>query len=216
MPEAAVVWKDFRFDILRTEVTNMHIGMIAYTNYEYDPRVRREAEALAARGDTVDFLCLKEEDDPPSKILAGVRLLHLKIRRYRGDNGLRYLLSYLRFFVHATLRIGLEHARNRYAIVHVHTMPDFLVFSAVIPKILGAKVILDVHDLTPELYGTKFGTGRKVRLVKFLTFVERRSVAFAHRAIAVHKPHLDALVRHGNPAGKFFVLLNTPDQKIFQ
>ena len=36
------------------------ICMIAYTFYSRDPRVRREAEALAGRGDSVDFICLKE------------------------------------------------------------------------------------------------------------------------------------------------------------
>ena len=30
-------------------------------------------------------------------------------------------------------------------------MPDFLVFSALIPKLLGAKVVLDLHDPMPEL-----------------------------------------------------------------
>ena len=45
--------------------------------------------------------------------------------------------------------------------------------------------------------------------------MERCSIGFADRAIAVHKPHLDALVRHGNPAGKFIILLNLPDPKIF-
>jgi len=193
----------------------MHIGMIAYTNYEYDPRVRREAESLAARGDRVDFLCLREINGLRTRTLTGVRLLYLNAGKYRGENTFRYLLSYFRFFVHATYRIAVEHARHRYDIVHVHTMPDFIVFSALIPKIFGAKVVLDVHDLTPELYASKFAAGRRVRVIQFLTFVERCSIAFAHKAIAVHRPHLEALVSHGNPRDKFFVLLNTPDEKIF-
>jgi glycosyltransferase involved in cell wall biosynthesis len=193
----------------------VHIGMIAYTNYRRDSRVRREAEALAACGDTVDFLCLKENDGSRDGILSGVRLVYLNISQYRGDSTLRYMLSYLTFFLLATFRIALEHAKNRYEIVHVHTMPDFLVFSAIIPKLFGAKVILDVHDLMPELYASKFGAGRASRAVKFLTFVERCSIAFAHGAIAVQKPHLDALVSHGNPPEKFLTLLNTPDERIF-
>ncbi len=194
----------------------MNIGMIAYTNYERDARVRREAEALAARGDKVDFLCLRDGEGPGAKIVSGVRLIRLNVRQYRGESTVRYILSYLRFFVRATIMITIQHIRKGYAIVHVHTMPDFLVFCAAIPKIFGAKVILDVHDLTPELYASKFGVGRKPRVIRFLTFVERCSIAFADRAIAVHKPHLEALQSHGNPSGKFSVLLNTPDQRLFE
>lgn len=193
----------------------MNIGMIAYTDYAHDPRVRREAEALVARGDSVDFLCLKDKKGTRIAHLSGVRLVFLNVGKYRGDNVGKYILSYLWFLLNATVRMAIEHARHPYQIIHVHTMPDFLVFSAIIPKMFGAKVVLDVHDLTPELYATKFGIGRCGLLVRLFTFVERRSVSFAHRAIAVHKPHLSALVSHGNPAKKFFVLLNTPDQRWF-
>jgi hypothetical protein len=30
-------------------------------------------------------------------------------------------------------------------------MPDVLVFSSLVPKLLGAKVVLDLHDPMPEL-----------------------------------------------------------------
>ena len=53
----------------------MHIGMIAYTEYYRDSRVKREAEALTARGDEVDFLCLKSDNCARTRFLSGVRLL---------------------------------------------------------------------------------------------------------------------------------------------
>jgi glycosyltransferase involved in cell wall biosynthesis len=90
-----------------------------------------------------------------------------------------------------------------------------MVFAALVPRLLGASVLLDVHDLMPELYMSKFGIGRDHRLIRAITAVERASVAFAHRAIAVHRTHLDALVSHGNPPERFDVLLNTPDPAIF-
>ena len=48
-----------------------------------------------------------------------------------------------------------------------------------------------------------------------MKFVERRSVAFADHALAVHQPHLDALVRHGNPEKKFSIVMNAPDPRFF-
>ena len=36
-------------------------------------------------------------------------------------------------------------------------MPDMLILSALVPKLLGAKVILDLHDPMPELMQAIFG-----------------------------------------------------------
>jgi glycosyltransferase involved in cell wall biosynthesis len=80
---------------------------------------------------------------------------------------------------------------------------------------LGAKVILDVHDLMPELYMSKFRMDDTKRLIRFITWIEKRSIDFAHKAIAVHKPQLDILLKHGNSEEKFIILLNVPDPKIF-
>jgi len=94
-------------------------------------------------------------------------------------------------------------------------MPDFMVFSALVPRLMGAGVILDVHDLMPELYMSKFGLDWDNRLIRAIARMEKVSVAFAHRAIAVHRSHLEALVSHGNPIERFEVLLNTPDPAVF-
>lgn len=191
------------------------IGMVAFTDYTTDTRVRREAESLANRGDTVEVICLRESGHETVHTLNGVRLFQLSIGRYRGSNTLMYLVKYSLFFVVASMMLTMRHLKRHYQVIQVHTMPDFMVFVAIIPKLLGAKVVLDVHDLMPELYQSKFGLDKEDWLIRFITWVERLSIRFADRAIAVHKPHLDTLVSHGNPAGKFVILLNLPDPKIF-
>jgi glycosyltransferase involved in cell wall biosynthesis len=94
-------------------------------------------------------------------------------------------------------------------------MPDYLVAAATFPKLMGASVLLDVHDLVPELYAAKFDVDETSPLIKFMQFVERRCVGFADHALAVHQPHLDALVAHGNAESKFTVVMNAPDPKFF-
>jgi glycosyltransferase involved in cell wall biosynthesis len=189
--------------------------MVAYTHYPTDSRVRREAEALAERGDTVDFICLGSENDKKSEIYNGVRLIKICLNRYRGSNPIMYMASYLQFFFAAAFKLTRLQLKNHYQLIQVHTMPDFMVFTALIPKLLGAKVLLDVHDLMPELYKSKFKFADSHPLIRFITLIERLSIAFADRALAVHKPHLEALCSHGNPSGKFGILLNLPDMKIF-
>lgn len=191
------------------------ICMIAYTFYASDPRVRREAEALSSRGDHVDFICVQDPKQSGAEDFLGVHLHPLDVGRYQGASTWRYLLIYLNFLLKAAVLVTRLSLRNRYDIIHVHTMPDFLVFAASVPKWLGAKVVLDVHDLMPELYICKFKKSDNL-MVRFITWVERRSVAFAHRAFAVHEPHRQALISHGNPPDKISVLMNVPDPRIFE
>jgi glycosyltransferase involved in cell wall biosynthesis len=192
-----------------------NICMIAYTYYIYDPRVKREAEALAERGDSVDVICLSEEKNKKDEKINNVNIIRLKIGKYRGNNPVFYLISYFIFFIKAFFKLSIDYFNKHYQIVHIHTMPDFLVFTSIIPKLFGAKIILDIHDLMPELYISKFKFNEKHLLIKFITFIERWSVKFAHQAISVHKTHLQALVKHGNPSEKLKIVLNLPDPKIF-
>ncbi|HYR88202.1 MAG TPA: glycosyltransferase family 4 protein [Terriglobia bacterium] len=189
------------------------VCMVLFNDYSWDPRVRREAEALVERGDTVHCICLGSKK---LTCLEGVRLFCFPGKKYQGANPFWLLMDYLQFFCYAFLKVAFLHLKKPYDIVQAHTMPDFLVFTALIPKLLGARVILDIHDLMPELYVAKFSSRHGKWIVKFITWVERRSVAFADKTIAVHKPHLDALTEHGNPAAKFSVLLNVPDHRIFK
>jgi glycosyltransferase involved in cell wall biosynthesis len=191
------------------------VCMVAYAPYPVDTRIRREAEALADRGDEVDVICLKEKGRENTQTFNGVRSFQLPIDKYRGSSAARYLLQYTLFFLAASLRLTSRHLKQRYQVIQVHTMPDFMVFVALVPRLLGAKVVLDVHDLMPELYQTKFSLRESHWLIRFITWMERRSIGFAHRAIAVHRPHLDALSNHGNSAEKFIILPNLPDPRIF-
>jgi glycosyltransferase involved in cell wall biosynthesis len=191
------------------------VCMVALTNYQSDARVRREAEALVERGDLVDVICLRSSETQRTPSLGGVRLYEVWVPRYRGSSTFTYVAQYTCFFVLAAIGVSWLHLRRRYDVVQAHTMPDFVVFTAGIAKLLGAKVLLDVHDLVPELYESKFGLSESHRAIRLLRWIERKSVAFADSAIAVHKPQLDALVSHGNPREKFNILLNAPDPTFF-
>src|SRR5437870_1554302 len=113
------------------------ILMVAYTNYRTDARPRREAETLAARGDSVDFLCLKDHGHAKIETINGVRLIHVSQSRYRGSSAVQYVLAYMRFFLSAFSRVTRLHFVNAYDVVYIHTMPDFMVFTALLPKLVG-------------------------------------------------------------------------------
>jgi glycosyltransferase involved in cell wall biosynthesis len=191
-----------------------YICMVAYATHT-DERIRREAESLVARGDSVDYICLGDEQHMAPEFQHGVRIIQITVSRYQGSSILSYIASYIQFFLKASIKLAYLQLKNSYDVVQVHTMPDFMVFAAAIPKLLGAKIVLDIHDLMPELFQSKFGFSDKHPSIRFITWIERISVRFADRAIAVHKPHLEALCRHGNPCDKFSILLNVPDMRMF-
>jgi glycosyltransferase involved in cell wall biosynthesis len=190
------------------------ICMVAYTDYAGDTRIRREAEALVARGDTVDLVCPLTDSLRGKTSLDDVNLHFARSFQYGGSGPIRYLLRYAAFLFAAARRVGRLQRRQPIDVVQVHTMPDFLVFAAWPAKRRGARVILDVHDLVPELYESKFGLRETHPIIRLLTWVERRSIAFADAAIAVHRPHRDALVRHGSPPEKLVEVMNTPDLRL--
>jgi glycosyltransferase involved in cell wall biosynthesis len=195
--------------------------MFAYTEYITDPRVRREAQALAMRGDTVDFLCLRQPpvgDQTFRKgwfTVEGVNVCQLPFKKYQGANQIAYLLSYVIFTLIGSLWLTGLFLRKRYQLIQVHTMPDFLVFAALIPRILGCKVILDMHDLTSDLYSVKFRSRWMRPLIWGLRLQERLSAGLANRVITVHEPYRQILIQRGIRPSKVSVLMNAPDDRIF-
>jgi glycosyltransferase involved in cell wall biosynthesis len=192
------------------------ICMVAYTNYLSDARPRREAETLARRGDRVDFIALNEKGRPSMEIVEGVRVFRVRQERYRGGGGLSYGLAYLRFLCAATLKMVRLFRRERYDIVYVHTMPDLLVLVGFIPKLFGARIVLNIHDMMPELYMSKFGISEKHWLIRLLAFQEQLCIRLADKVICVHHPHRDVLCSRGAQFEKITVLPNVPDPLVFR
>jgi glycosyltransferase involved in cell wall biosynthesis len=194
-----------------------HICMIAYTYYLSDARVRREAETLASMAEyDVTVLALKGMNaGPGSYSKDGVKVRELNADKYRGKSGLRYLLSYVRFTLLALAACAGLLTKKSVDIVHIHNMPNFLIFSALGPLILGKKIILDIHDTTIETYDAKFKRKSNKLLFYVLRCEELLCCALAHRIICVNEIQREVLVRRGIPSGKIVVSMNVPDPRIF-
>jgi glycosyltransferase involved in cell wall biosynthesis len=191
--------------------------VLAYTNYESDPRVIRAAEAARQANFTVDVIALRRPGQPPAEMVRGVRVFRVAQRRYRGRSRLRYLLAYLAFAARCAVRSTALLATQRYAVVHVNNMPDPLVFSLVVPKLLGARIILDIHDPMPETFDAKFAPGGARTVVgRLLLLLERASVGFADLTITVSEPLKQGiLASHGYRPEAIGVVANLADDALF-
>src|SRR5215813_10892429 len=191
--------------------------MIAYTNYQTDPRVIREAEAALSGGFDVDFIALRRAGDPPQELIRGIRLIHLDQTRYRGSGLISYVFSYLQFFFRCLVKTTWLQLERRYSVVHVNNMPDFFVFCALLPKLMGAKIILDIHDPMPNTFSSKFKKGENALLFRLLLWEEQISASFADQIISVHDPIKDHVLvkQHGINPASIKVIANFADDELF-
>jgi glycosyltransferase involved in cell wall biosynthesis len=192
----------------------LKVCMIVHNYYHDDGRVRSYVESLSDAGHRVDVLCLKGKKRASVKDQAGLRIFSIPLSRFDKNYG-NYFYEYgLAFALYSAWLLALF-IKNRYHVIHVHNMPDFLVFTALIPKLFGAKIILDIHDPMPEFYASKYQSKRKGLGVQLMLLQERISAAFADQLITANSTFRNNLVKRGIRANKLTVINNIPDPKIF-
>src|ERR1700730_10370169 len=192
------------------------ICMLAYTLYESDNRVRRYAEALARRGDQVDVIALSGGQTPlGSEDISGVTLHRIQRRDFDEQDKWTYAWRLLRFLFTSSMFLMRRHYSRRYDLIHVHNVPDFLVFAAWYPKLTGARVILDIHDIVPELFTSKFTETRTGRQFRILAAIEKKSAEFADHVIVSNDLWYQTLIDRSVSREKCSVFVNHVDPGIF-
>ncbi len=192
------------------------VCMLAYAFYESDTRVMQYAAALVERGDVVDVIALRRSDTTPEReVLGGVNVYRIQTRMVNEKGLFAYVSRILRFTLRAASLLRRMQRQHGYDLIHVHNVPDCLVFAAAYPKWKHVPVILDIHDLLPEFYASKFKISRTSPLFKMLTVIERFSAAFASHVIVANDLWCDRLAARSSRADKCSVVRNRPDLAIF-
>jgi glycosyltransferase involved in cell wall biosynthesis len=188
----------------------LRIGMVICSEYEANPRVRRQAEALAARGDEVSVFALHAPGRPREEMIDGVRVVHAPTRKYRGQAASAYLRLYAGFFLHAAG--WLARHPKRFDLIQANTLPEAVTFTAILQRVLGVPVLLDVHDQTEQLFASKFPerTGMR-RLVRTSA---RLSARLAHEILAVTDSDAGK-IRQWGVDRPITVVMNAPDSRLF-
>jgi glycosyltransferase involved in cell wall biosynthesis len=200
----------------RLRLAGKRVIAVLYSHYPSDPRPRRAAEALIKEGASVEMICLKETDDqPPREIFNGVDVTRIPLKRRRAGK-LPYLIQYGVFILTAGTILMRRTLSRKYDLVHVHNMPDVLVFSALVPKLFGAKVILDIHDPMPELMMTIFGLRETSYGVRLLRVLEKWSLRFADAVLTVNEACRKIFSGRSCARQKITVIMNSPDEEIFR
>lgn len=195
-------------------MNSLKICMIVHKNYYQDPRVRRYVESLLAAGAQIDVICLSDHGLPAAGSQERLRVYAIPVHHADRSQS-RYILEYIYAFFLFFFKLSILHIRNNYHLIHIHNMPDFLVFSALLPKMMGAKLILDIHDPMPEVFISKYGEHPEKLIFKLVSIQEKISCLFASAIITVNIKCKSNLVKRGIPADKITIIHNYPDPAIF-
>jgi glycosyltransferase involved in cell wall biosynthesis len=188
---------------------------IVHSDFPADPRVFRAVRVALDEGWEVDVLATKRPGERASEVVDGARVTRLPIAHRRAAGALHVVAEYLGFTLMAAARASLLAVRRRYSAVHIHNPPDFLIFAATIPKLLGAKVIFDVHDLSDDIFAMRFGARPGARLFdRALRLIESAATRFADFVITVHEPYRRELAARGVSLEKTTVVMNTVDERL--
>jgi glycosyltransferase involved in cell wall biosynthesis len=190
--------------------------MLAYAHYINDARIKSYVRTLEDEGHQVDVIALQADGESAVEGRPAGTIFRV-MRKYQGQSTLMYIWSYLKFFLKSSLLLARRSFRHRYDVVHVHNMPNVLLFAAIVPKIFGAKLMLDVHDLMTVNYMAKFNTGENALPVRVLRVEQWLSAMFADHVFCADHNQQDYLVEHcGVAEPKITVLMNLPNVELFK
>lgn len=194
----------------------MNICMLAYAHYINDARIKSYVRTLEDQGHRVDVIALRADGESAVEARPAGTIFRV-MSKYQGENTLMYAWAYLKFLLRSSLLLAHRSFRHRYDVVHVHNMPNALVFAAIVPKMLGARLMLDVHDLMTVNYIAKFDVGENDLPVKVLKMEQRLSAMFADHVFCADHNQQDYLVEHcGVARQKITVLMNLPNVELFR
>jgi len=191
------------------------VCMLVQNHYDMDIRVRRKAEALVAAGYSVDVLALaSSRSTSKNYTLSGVNVYTVSLAKKRGSL-VRYAYEYLAFWLWSFAKLAVLMGQRHYAIIDVNNLPDFLVFAGAYAKLRGAKIVFDMHEITPEFYISKYGIKEGSWLVRLLELIEKASFKFADHVLTINDPIQKLLQARGLALAKTTVIMNAADESLF-
>jgi len=194
---------------------NKSILMLAYAQYYDDARIKGYVNILLENNIKVDIICL--EDEFSKKDLKDNTSLNISFvqKKYQGNSVFLYIINYLSFFIRATIIVSYKYFYKHYSFIHVNNQPDFLVFCTILPKMFGAKIILDMHDIMIAAVVTKFNSANNSILYKLTKLQTKLSLKVCDYLFCADDSQKEFLLSNGIKKNNISVFLNLPDKSKF-
>jgi glycosyltransferase involved in cell wall biosynthesis len=179
-----------------------------------DRRVWLESQALRDAGYRVSVICPRGPADSAREVIDDIA-----IYRYRPAPPAAGVLGFAFEFAYSWLRtaaLSVVVRRERgFDVIQACNPPDTYWLLALLWRVVGVRFVFDHHDLSPELFRSRFGEPRSLaqRLqYKGLLWLERRTFATADRVISTNESYRRvAQERGGVPREHVEVVRSGPD-----
>lgn len=189
--------------------------MVVHGDFPLDPRVAREARAATAAGFEVDVIALRRRGEAAAERVDGIEVTRLPLSHRRGRGSAGLVAEYFGFTAAAAARLAVRSVRRRYDVVQIHNPPDFLVAAALVPKLIGSRVLFDVHDFSPDMFDMRFRGRRGAHAIESaLRGIERWALRLSDAVITVPQPYRRELILRGVDPAKVAVVMNTVDESL--
>ena len=143
------------------------------------------------------------------EIINGIEIYRHPLPKF-ANKTISFLLEYLVAFLYEFVLSIKIILKNPFHVIHAANPPDHIFLIALFYKLFGIKFIFDHHDLSPELYLTKF-SGKKNTLYKILFLCEKLACKLADAVISANNSYKQIVIkRHKINRDKTFVVRNDP------
>jgi glycosyltransferase involved in cell wall biosynthesis len=190
------------------------IAIVRHSSYPEDMHVRRDALALRDAGFDVDLICDQKPGKRMIERVDGITVVRIPPHHKRGGVG-RYLFEYTAFPLAAAAILALRSARRRYAWIEINNMPDWLVLAAIVPKLLGARVVLYSREDMVRLLASDHELSSRHPMVRLFRALQQTCCRFVDRVITTQDLARRDLIDQGIPADKIVAVPNAPDEEAF-
>src|SRR5579884_799130 len=190
------------------------VAIVRHGTYPEQPHLLRDVRALQSAGFHVTVVCDSQPGLTHYEQLDGVTVVRVPLQHKRGGI-VRYLFEYAAMPVLSGLALAVLSLMQRYDYVEVDTMPDWLVVSALVPRLLGAKVILYMFENMSELLASDRGLTHTHPVVRLLDGIELICARWADRVLTPYEKARRRLVQKGIAPEKVLFIPNGPDEDIF-
>lgn len=191
-----------------------NVCIISKFLYDNDTRLQQQAKTLNSAGAKVDVLCLTNNQSNRRND-NGITIFGI-IKPSPKETILKYAWSTFKFALAAFLRLQKLAFKKKYDLIVVHTLPELLVFIAVLQKIRGTKILLDIRDTSVELFDSKWGRDNKKILMKFVRTSANLACSYSDKIITASPGFQEKLIERNVPKEKISIIYNSADTSIFR
>jgi glycosyltransferase involved in cell wall biosynthesis len=175
-----------------------------------DIRVWREAQTTRKAGYDVSVIApMSPVFAKRHEVIDGIHIYRHPMTKDRGDK-LNHLLEYANACLWEFTLCLQVFFKKRFDIIHAANPPDHLFLIANMFRPFGVRFIFDHHDLSPELYLSKYSGSRNL-VYRVLKLFEMLSCKSADAVISTNESYKRLVVeRHGIRPESVFIVRNNP------